>query len=338
MYEICYVIPTYNRLEQVKRTIAQLINVNDQCGIDYFIYLVDNSSTIETNSFFINFSHPRLLYQKRKISIPNGNLSLHTILTEVDVIADWYWWMGDDDYVLLEGLRRIKELIKYKDISYIHASDITNIPVKQELKDIFGNLVVNIGLLDITSFMTSQIFRKVILNRIVEYFVSTTSNWEFNFNQSLFLSRALWQEQGVVLSTGVVVAQNKIHIESELVNCDASKFYESLKGWFNLSENITVLEKYVNVRFPIDESFFNFQGKPIWYSFFKWIINHNLVSNSNILQEDYERIMNLISLASSKNNKKSLRILELINIASQLKSFELDQNDQEILEMIKISF
>jgi len=337
MYEICYVIPTFNRFEQIKRTIAQLINVNEQCGVNYSIFLMDNSTVTDTHNFFSNFIHPRLTYKKREKTISNGNLSLHTVLTEVEILADWYWWMGDDDYVLLEGLMRVKQLLTKTDVSYIHASDVTNIPVKEEVKDIFQNLVTDIGLLDITSFMTSQLFRRVILERIVGYINNTKSNWDFNFNQSLFLSRALWSENGVVVNVGVVVAQNKIHFENESVNHDASKFYDSIKGWFNLAENLITLENYIGVKFPVKETFFYFQGKPIWYSFFKWIIKHNQFARNNIPQEDYLRIKNLIFL-SHLQNEKAIQILELIDAATQLKSNYVDQNDAEILDMVKMLF
>lgn len=302
MYDICFVIPTYNRLEQIKRSIAQIIDTFEKNKINYFIFLVDNSSNNETENFFINFQHPNLKYTKRLESIPNGDISLHKVLTEVDVESKWYWWMGDDDYVVPQGVDKLKAYLNDSTLDYIHATDLTYLIVEDDVKKTFSDLIIQYGFMELLSFMSSQIFTQKILKRMQ---LSINSNlnsrdMSFNFNHGLFLCENLWFDSGVILGCGAVVAQMHLfgHEVTHDTNRENKNFLEPLKGWFNLSDNLNIFQDRLDVKFPINNSFFNYRGRPIWSTFEKWILNYGLVTNMNVDESDYLKICKLISLGN----------------------------------------
>jgi hypothetical protein len=332
MIDLCFIIPTYNRFDRLIRTLNQIKEVFNNTNINYEIFIVDNSSDSKTFEYFSLKNQENTTYYKREKSIPNGNHSVHQSILDVDVKAQWYWWLGDDDYILSESIPVIKYCLSNTEINYLHATDATFILSNSNIIDTGKNIITHFGILELTSFMSSQLFSKKILlqlkNKILNQYKEF--NWSFNFNHSLIISEIIWTEKCMVSEKGMVLAQNHVLKEDDQLTTPR-KYYESLRGWFNLSDFIDIFTRSLNIKRPINEKLFFYRNKPIWDSYLVWILSFLIIDTEEVVIEDLNKILELIEKSDVKSDFLNNLILTIIQIEKLRSSVSVEYSKEVII-------
>jgi len=296
MIDLCFIIPTYNRTDQLIKTINQINNVFNNQGINYTIQIIDNSEDKNTELYFENNNYFNLNYYKRINSI-NGNLSIHKAFLETKIKSQLYWWFGDDDYVLPDAVTVIKYLLINDKIQYLHATDKTYCLTNTNIIDKGSELLSHFGILELTSFMTSQVFTRKIFDK-VNIFLNNEINkldWNFNFNQSFMLSEIIWSELCMISEKGLVIAQNHVHHNNHHHNT-IEIFYDSIKGWFPIIHNINRFLLNLNLSTPINPRLLLYRSKPVWEIYVKWMLSYLSYSTNKFIIYDLESIKKILIL------------------------------------------
>lgn len=332
MTDLCFLIPTYNRFDRLLRTLNQIEKVFANSKINYQIYIVDNSSNKETFDFFSMNSREKTIYYRREVSIPNGNLSVHQSLLDVNVDAKWYWWLGDDDYVLPESIKFVHYCLQNDQIDYLHATDATFQLSESSIVDFGDNIVSHFGILELTSFMSSQLFTRKILSNLRDKITARFSNfnWDFNFNHSLLISETIWKERCMVSAEGMVIAQNHVHKQSENATTPGA-YYQSLRGWFNLADFTEDFVRRLKIEKPINRRLFHYRGRPIWESYVIWILSYLTIESGEQVLEDLQKISNLIRQSDTTSGFHDSLISSLVQLENLRKLSTADFFNKVIL-------
>lgn len=108
------VIPTYNRCEFLKATIAITLK---QTFKDFELIISDNASTDETPQVVKSFKDKRIRYYRNKINI-GAELNYQKAFSYAS--GKYLFTMGDDDFILFEDtLEQIKKIIDKKNYGFI---------------------------------------------------------------------------------------------------------------------------------------------------------------------------------------------------------------------------
>jgi len=161
-------IPTYNRPRAFKRLLSHLL-----LQIDNRVEIIvrDDSSNDDSKKIFYSLFNDTKISHKYfhgpKIGVDAANLFLLE-----NASGDYIWWFGDDDELLVGGVKTVLGLInKYNDLNFIWANfafgDKNNLAVDrvdgffESGDDILKSIGTNIGLLS-----TQIIKRKVALKGV----------------------------------------------------------------------------------------------------------------------------------------------------------------------------
>jgi hypothetical protein len=315
MIDLCFIIPTYNRFDRLFRTLEQIKIVFINSNINYSIFIVDNSSDNNTYDYFSSNNIDKITYYKRKTSLPNGNLSVHQSIIEVEIESKWYWWLGDDDYILPESIPAIQYCLSNSTIDYLHGTDATFILSNSNIIDTGRNIISHFGILELTSFMSSQLFSRKILLKLKNKISNEINklNWNFNFNHSLIISEIIWTENCMISEKGMVLAQNHV-LKEDYETKTPSEYYESLRGWFNLSDFTDNFINNLNIKKPITQKLFFYRNKPIWNIYIIWIISFLIIDTKEDVIKDLHKILNLIEISDFKSEFLNNLISTIIQI------------------------
>lgn len=113
MATIAVCIPTYNRVEYLKRAIASCVYECNSYGIK--IYIQDNASTDSTQKFVTELANPIISYERNEKNIGIvGNINKLFDRTEEDYLL----FLTDDDYLLPGAIKLILNFIQSNEIDF----------------------------------------------------------------------------------------------------------------------------------------------------------------------------------------------------------------------------
>ena len=113
MATIAVCIPTYNRVEYLKRAIASCVYECNSYGIK--IYIQDNASTDSTQKFVTELENPIISYERNEKNIGIvGNINKLFDRTEEDYLL----FLTDDDYLLPGAIKLILNFIQSNEIDF----------------------------------------------------------------------------------------------------------------------------------------------------------------------------------------------------------------------------
>lgn len=183
-------IPTYNRPEQLKRTLELLLpQLTEQC----FLRIIDNHSAIPvkeyTESMIGHFPNVKYEIVRNKINVGADN-NIMRCFEYCD--TDWLWALGDDDILVKDAIKIILDDIKeFKDavnINYYtqspgHPQRLNNILSNGKYEhlinmDSFGNLIF----ISTNIYNCKHIKKKNDLAKGFHYTYSCAPHWFVSFN------------------------------------------------------------------------------------------------------------------------------------------------------------
>lgn len=156
--KICFCIPTYNRSTQLLAALNSIQKYARVSSHQIQIFVANNCSPDNTSVVLEEFSRTTsiLTYINRDVFTTEGHYSIIRLMTEVPDNCDWYWFFGDDDYLVDDKITSLDETFLRKDISYIYAPPVGDIINQFEI-DTVSNFVDKFGFIQFLGFMTSQI-------------------------------------------------------------------------------------------------------------------------------------------------------------------------------------
>lgn len=326
MIDICLIVPTHNRPEKLKKSLINWLNVLSNSKLSIVIYIVDNSTDDRTYELNLKNFHPNVMYKKRDVVVPTANRSIHKALFDVDIGAKWYWWLGDDDYLLLEGFIAIENTLKtFEHIDYVHATDATFILSNEYEISFFEDLLNKYGFLEILSFMSSQIFSRNVFLCIRKYLLESELkiDWDFNFNHSIFLFLGLMGKKGLIVPTGCIIAQSHVHQDhSPMSSID---FRNHVLGWMTLVENLKRWPDLISLVYK--DSFYNYRKSPVIYLFLLWQIKIALAEKKALSKRERYALQDL-SRARTKNVRYYISTTE--SVIAAIDRYHYSQEEVEM--------
>jgi len=114
--KISVIIPTYNRLEKLKRAVDSVLS---QTYKDFELIIVDDGSTDNTRTFFENFDGIKYIYQENKGVSSARNTGINASS------AEWLAFLDSDDEWLPKKLEMQIDFAKANEnIKIIHSNEI----------------------------------------------------------------------------------------------------------------------------------------------------------------------------------------------------------------------
>jgi glycosyltransferase involved in cell wall biosynthesis len=153
------VIPSYNRVEKLQKTIASVIEYANKSIHFVSIFVSNNLSTDDTEQVLkiATNNDSRISYRTRENHI-TGMEHIMELLTEIHIDADWYWTLGNDDLILPDAHLYLDKIISSENIDYIHAPVLQSMVQSKIAKGTVKEVVDSVGLLSLFGFFSSNIF------------------------------------------------------------------------------------------------------------------------------------------------------------------------------------
>ena len=161
-------IPTFNRIECLKKTIESIINQNLPDSVDLEIAISNTCSDDGTYEYLNNLKTKIKIhvYNEKKI-IPPNKLSQYVNFQNLSKVipedADWAWWLGDDDKLV--GKNAIQKVVKCiqdnnePDLEFVHACHANKVSNNEVINDSLFNLCQEFGYHEILGWMSSIIMK-----------------------------------------------------------------------------------------------------------------------------------------------------------------------------------
>lgn len=215
MKKLSVCIPTYNRLEHIKRQVSWIDGIKNQFSKDIEFIISNNASTDGTTEYLdsIKAAHPEIIINNNK-----NNLGLIGNLRHVTEIAtgEYIWFIGDDDRVIDGTVNKVLETLSshtnlthifmnYRSRKFDEIGSTIDIEKYAGIYDDgyipFEIISKEIGL-GANMFLTANIYsRKRMLeaNKILNK-CNETDNWALPLGWSLYCSNAA----GMIISEACV--------------------------------------------------------------------------------------------------------------------------------------
>lgn len=124
--KIAIAIPTFNRVEHLKKAVQSALEQVQDDGLELYIAISNIASTDGTGRYLdqLNAAHERVIVYNQPQDdrkLPNGYFLAGVIPDDID----WVWLMGDDDYLMQKNsVQVVSRLIREhqgKDLCFLHA-------------------------------------------------------------------------------------------------------------------------------------------------------------------------------------------------------------------------
>ena len=117
LLSIC--IPTYNRYYYVSKLVDHILAFNKELFRDIDIIVSDNSSTDETQSFFVELTRKKISHLKYHRN--DINIGATRNLEQVKNLAKsrYVWWLGDDDWIEENNATQVLEKLREQECSIL---------------------------------------------------------------------------------------------------------------------------------------------------------------------------------------------------------------------------
>ena len=322
--KIAFVIPTYNRVGKIGQCIDSIIEFSRTQDVDIEIIVCNNQSTDGTTELLESYSknHPNFSFYVRKDFEKSGHESLLKLLEEIPNKYNWYWLMGDDDYIKIENSSLFKTVLSIPGVDYIHAST----PQKKYSEDLLlgsgMELSKKYGLLGLYGFMSSQIISSSALEEIQRLLANYKLDKTYCFSHVLLLHQALQSRGGIIVSEGWVR------------NIDDTPSDGSGDPWLQTARFFREAHDHGVLNLPMESGFLMSEGKFLWRNFICWMILYSFRTKTPIDESRKKMINDTIQLCSDIDLATSETLLFNI-ICEELRYLhDVRNQDEEIKNSI----
>lgn len=114
--DLSIVIPTYKRIDLLKKTIVSILNQKKDCGLEIEVIVVSNDTEFNVNSLDLMLPSKKFYIYRNKENLGMvGNMNRCAVLSRGTYVS----YIQDDDVLLPNYLKEISKLIKEEKISKI---------------------------------------------------------------------------------------------------------------------------------------------------------------------------------------------------------------------------
>ena len=298
--KVAFAIPTFNRAEKISKCIDSIIEFSHQIqDIEIEIIVCNNQSTDGTAILLENYKkkHTNFSFYTRKIFEKTGHESILKLLEELPTKYNWYWLMGDDDYIKIENSALFKSVLSIPNVDYIHAST----PQKKYSDDLLLGPGIELskkyGLIGLYGFISSQIISSSALDEIKIILSNYNLEKTYCFSHALLLHQVLQSKGGIIVSDGWVR------------NIDDTPSDGSGDPWLETAKFFREAHVHGVLNLPIDSGFLMSEGKFLWRNFICWMIIYSFKTKSSIDESRIKLINDTIQLCSDINLVASEKLI-----------------------------
>lgn len=217
---ITFAIPTWNRVDKLEVCLSSLIEQIKQVPEKVLICVYNNASDDGTDMLLkeLQSRYPEIIsyidgevHQKHQESFKRAFLMPET---------EWMWMFGDDDVLAPNGLRNIIDILKRKDVDFIHAAEATRVGV--ENKTYYATameLCCGFGFTEMTGFISGNICRTKKLHKAIH---SEEGKYyqDCSFYQSLIILDAFSDCKAAFVNAPVIDLQERIQSNATVARWD----------------------------------------------------------------------------------------------------------------------
>ena len=303
---ITFTIPTWNRADKLEVCLQSLIEQIEISDYEIKIAVYNNGSDDGTDKVLekYNSEYPEI------ISYTNGNP--HVCGEESHKRAflmaktEWLWMFGDDDLLVKDGLKIVTDLIKRKDIEFVHVSEASRSGEPRIYNSTLLDLCQGFGFTEMTGFMSGNVGKTGKIHSVLasdNYSVYKTCS----FQQSLILLDAFADSKSSFINSAIIDLQDN---EQTAETGQRWLKEDTSRRYVNMADGLVLLREQKRIPDVLQNEFFryltgNMFGK-IMYNFYEWC----LVNNNHISDEDWQRLR---TLSTFLPKEERARIHDVIN-------------------------
>ncbi len=297
--KIAFIIPTYNRAGKIGQCVDSIIEFSHAQDVDIEIIVCNNQSTDGTDELLKEYSknHRNFSFYVRKDFEKSGHESLLKLFEEIPNKYNWYWVMGDDDYIKIENPSLFNKILSIPGIDYIHAST----PQKKYSDDLLLGPGIELskkyGLIGLYGFISSQIISASALDEIQKLLANYKLDRTYCFSHALLLHQVLQSRGGIIVSEGWVRNINDTPSDGS-----GDPWLETAR-FFRQAHNHGVLN------LPMESGFLMSEGKFLWRNFICWMILYSFKTKTPIDESRKKLIVDTIQLCSDADLATSETLL-----------------------------
>ena len=159
-----FAIPTFNRINLLKKNITALVNQNLNSKVKISICVSNTASSDDTINYLNNLkeNNKNVIINNKKLKSENENLGSLASIIPGD--ADWVWYLGDDDILMSDdALLKVANVIENNDIDFIHVSQYRRSNKNEELiQQSVSELCNTMGYTEILGWISSIVVKRNI--------------------------------------------------------------------------------------------------------------------------------------------------------------------------------
>lgn len=314
--KLAFIIPTYNRSTKIVKCIDSILEFKKLQSYEVHIIVCNNASTDNTESVLNNYTtQQNLSFYTREKFEPSGHESLIKLLEEIPADYDWYWMMGDDDYIDIKNQSLFSSIFSIKDIDYIHASSSNEGTSDQLFIGSGSDLTEKYGLLGLFGFISSQIISKSILIKIKNTLKDYKLSKKYCFAHALLLYQTLLSEKGIVVN------------DNWVRNVDDKPSDGSGEPWLETAKYLKEAHDHGVLKTPLSRGFLISEKKLLWRNFICWLILHSFSSRMPIDDENILKVQKTIELCNDEELiSREINMFKII--CEELKFIHNEENQE----------
>lgn len=292
---ITFAIPTWNRVDKLKVCLESMIQQINEIEETVRICVYNNASDDGTNELLEEFKdkYPDVIeYQNGKEHVRGQESFKRAFLMPK---TEWMWMFGDDDLLAENGLKNILDILKRKDVDFIHAAEFTR--VSGEPKTYYATtmeLCCGFGFVEMTGFISGNICRTKKLQGVLNG-DDCKMYQECSYFQSLVILDAFSDSKAAFINAPVVDLQERVQA---IATCERWDKEEVPIHYADLGDGLTRLKEKGIIQGLLPDDFFRYLSvnlfTKILYTFY------GMSSTKKELVDDkyWDMVLKLAGLAS----------------------------------------
>ena len=333
--KIAIAIPTYNRLDALKRALEHIEKQEIDNSFDLYCVICNTASTDGTHEYLSKLKSTKIKYVVHTSQENSVFLNWYKLTTIIPEEIDWIWFHGDDDYLSShKSVFEISKIIKEQeseDFSFIHACQTRRSRnTKQIYKGSLLELCNQFGYLEMLGWMSSLVMRKdrwISAIQLSTYerskFISEEQSIEVKlsaFSHSHGILNFCHGDQAAFFDLGLIDPQ------------DAEQTKESIQRWaverngerylFVVDDLLKLKDKGI-LKDGVTRNFFRYLTYNLWDRYAVFIIEHLLLNKGMYpeLVNHFNRIKEISVLFQSSSDVKSY-LLWWYALENEIKNYQ----------------
>jgi len=304
---ITFAIPTWNRADKLRICLDSMIEQIKEVDDKVLICIYNNVSTDNTEEVLKEFKekYPDIVnYKSGEEHLPfAGSFKNAFMMPE----TEYTWMFGDDDILSPNGLIIVLDVLKRKNIDFVHGAEASR--VANEQRSFYAttkNLCYGFGFIDVTGFISGNIVKTKPYQNVLNSKDMNLYN-KSSFPQSLSILDAFADSPAALINAPIVDNQNRSQTEESCARWQAENIQ---LNYAMVSSGIEKLISKGKVDKELPNDFFryltgNMFGKTM-YNFYA----HMQTTNDYVGEEYWKEVVKMASFLKLEDKEKMLVIIK----------------------------